>query len=57
MIYLVDFMYIGNYIPVPFVGQMIYFLLCLVSGYLLGSINTAIIVSKAKYGKDIRGFL
>ena len=56
MIYLVDLIYIGKYIPVPFIGQMIYFLLCMVSGYLLGSINTAIIVSTKKYGNDIRNF-
>ncbi|MBR6776830.1 MAG: glycerol-3-phosphate 1-O-acyltransferase PlsY [Clostridia bacterium] len=56
MIYLVDLLFVGNYISVPFEGQMIYFLLCMVCGYLLGSINTAIIVSKKKYGKDIRNF-
>ena len=54
MIYLVDLLYIGKYIFVPFYGQMIYFLLCVVSGYLLGSINTAIIVSKKKYGKGLK---
>lgn len=31
-------------------------LLCVVCGYLLGSINSAIIVSKRLYGKDIRSF-
>ncbi len=31
-------------------------LLCLVGGYLLGSINSAIIISKRLYGKDIRSF-
>ena len=56
MIYLVDLLYIGKYITVPFEGQMIFFLLCMVCGYLLGSINTAIIVSTRKYGADIRGF-
>lgn len=56
MIYLVDLLFIGNYINVPFHGILIYYLLCMVCGYLLGSINTAIIVSKKKYGKDIRNF-
>lgn len=56
MIYLVDLLYIGKYIFLPFEGQMIFFLLCMVCGYLLGSISTAIIVSTKKYGADIRGF-
>ncbi len=31
-------------------------LLCIVGGYLLGSINSAIIISKRRYGRDIRSF-
>lgn len=33
---------------------MIYIFICSVIGYLIGSINTAIIISKSFYGKDIR---
>lgn len=56
MIFLVDYIFVGNYIHIPFIGNMLYFLLCMVCGYLLGSINTAVIVSKKKYGADIRSF-
>ncbi len=30
------------------------FLVCIVGGYLLGSINSAILISKLKYGEDVR---
>ena len=48
--------YLGNwseqsfFIPL-YVGGFIF---CMIAGYLLGSINTAIIISKLKYGGDIR---
>lgn len=36
---------------VVFIGG---FLICIVGGYLLGSINCAIVISKIKYGEDVR---
>lgn len=30
------------------------FLICIIGGYLLGSINSAIVISKLKYGEDVR---
>lgn len=56
MIFLVDYIYIGKYLTLPWQVAMLMFLVCMVVGYLLGSINTAIIVSKKKYGADIRTF-
>lgn len=56
MIFLVDYIYIGKYINMPWQIAMLMFLVCMVAGYLLGSINSAIIVSKKKYGGDIRSF-
>lgn len=56
MIFLVDYIYIGKYLTLPWQVAMLMFLVCMVVGYLLGSINTAIIVSKKKYGADIRSF-
>ena len=56
MIFLVDYIYIGNYVNLPWQVAMLMFLVCMVVGYLLGSINTAILVSKKKYGADIRTF-
>lgn len=56
MIFLVDYIYIGKYINMPWQIAMLMFLVCMVAGYLLGSINSAIIISKKKYGGDIRSF-
>ncbi len=36
---------------VVFIGG---FLICIIGGYLLGSINCAIVISKIKYGEDVR---
>lgn len=54
MIFLVDLIYLGGYIKIPAVYTLVFFLLCMICGYLLGSINSAVIISKRKYGQDIR---
>lgn len=41
---------------VPDYAKTLEIFACVIIGYLLGSINTAIITSKGLYGKDIRGF-
>ncbi len=56
MIQLAQYIYLGSYVNIPDYGVMLLLLVCMAVGYMLGSISTAVIISKKKYGADIRSF-